>query len=156
MAASIRLYRPQDRAAALLVYYRAVREGSAAFYTEAERVAWAPSAEPDLSQPDKLLDQHCLVAEEDERMTGFMSMGSAGYLDMAFVIPEAMGKGTAALLYDGLMAWAKTQKLTHFTVQAAEQSCRFLSRRGWTVDARERLEDGGQIYHLYLMSLDLP
>ena len=38
----IRPYRPEDRAAAALVFFRAVREGSAAFYTEAERAAWAP------------------------------------------------------------------------------------------------------------------
>jgi putative acetyltransferase len=156
MAPSIRLYRSEDRAAARLVFYRAVREGSAAFYTEAERAAWAPSPDPDFSEPDKLLDQHCLVAEEGDRMTGFMSMDAAGYLDMAFVIPEVMGTGTAATLYDQLMAWAKSQNLSHFTVRAAEQSHRFLSRRGWHVDARERLEDGGEVYHLYLMSLDLP
>lgn len=156
MAPNIRHYRSEDRAAAKLVYTRAVRIGSAAFHTETERAAWAPQPDPDLSQPDKLLDQHCLVSEEGGRMTGFMSMDEAGELDMAFVIPEVMGKGTAAMLYDHLMIWAKTQGLTHLTVRAAEQSHRFLARRGWQVHARERLEDGGQVYHLYLMSLELP
>lgn len=154
MARTVRPYRPEDRAAMALVYYRAVREGSAAFYTEAERAAWAPRAEPDWDRPDKLLDQYCLVAEEDGRMTGFFSMDETGYLDMAFVLPEVMGDGTAAALYDGLMDWARGRGIARFTVRAAEQSHRFLSRRGWTVTGRERLEDGGEVYMLYLMALE--
>lgn len=137
-----------------LVFFRAVREGSAAFYTEAEREAWAPRPEPP-DHPDKLLDQYCLVAEEDGRMTGFMSIDKDAELDMAFVIPEVMGKGTAAALYDALILWARAQGLKHLTVRAAEQSHRFLARRGWQVDGRERLEDGGQVYMLYLMSVRL-
>lgn len=155
MAPALRPYRAEDRPAMALVYYRAVREGTAAFYTEAERAAWAPSPEPP-DRPDKLLDQYCLVAEEDGRMTGFMSIDKRGELDMAFVIPEVMGKGTAAALYDALWDWAATQGWPRLTVRAAEQSHRFLSRRGWQVDGRERLEDKGQVYHLYLMSKALP
>lgn len=150
----IRPYRPEDRAAAALVFYRAVREGSAAFYTEAERAAWAPSESPDTDRPDKLLDQDCLVAEEDGRMTGFFSMDPTGYLDMAFVIPEVMGDGTAAALYDTLLARARAKGLTRFTVRAAEQSRRFLSRRGWTVTGHERLEEEDQVFDICLMALE--
>jgi len=154
MAPAIRPYLPQDRAAAALVFYRAVREGSAAFYNEAERAAWAPSPEPNWDKPDRLLDEYCLVAEEDGRMTGFFSMDETGYLRMAFVIPEVMGKGTAAALYDAIMAWGRGRGLRRFTVRAAEQSRRFLSRRGWQVTGHERLEDGGQVYDICLLALD--
>lgn len=152
----IRPYRPEDRAAMAQVFFRAVREGSAAFYTEAERAVWAPSESPDSSRPDKLLDQDCLVAEEDGRMTGFFSMDASGYLDMAFVIPEVMGDGTAAALYDALMARARARGLHSFTVRAAEQSRRFLTRRGWTVTGHERLEDAGQVFDICLMALKDP
>lgn len=156
MAASLRPYRPEDRAAMALVFYRAVREGAAAFYSEAERAAWAPSPEPNWNKPDKLVDQYCLVAEDAGRMTGFFSMDDTGYLDMAFVLPEVMGTGTAAALYDGLMTWARARGLRRCTVRAAEQSRRFLARRGWVETGRERLEDGGQVYDICLMALDLP
>lgn len=150
----IRPYQPEDRAAAALVYFRAVREGSARFYTQAERAAWAPSETPDFDHPDKLLDQDCLVAEEDGRMTGFFSMDPTGYLDMAFVIPEVMGDGTAAALYDTLMARARAKGLNRFTVRAAEQSRRFLSRRGWTVTGHERLEEEDQVFDICMMALE--
>jgi len=150
----IRPYRAEDRAAAKLVFYRAVREGAAAHYSDAERAAWAPSPEPDLTTPDKLLDQWCLVAEDGGRMTGFMSMDHTGYLDMAFVIPEAMGNGTAAALYDALMTIARANGVQRFTVRAAHQSHRFLSRRGWQVDRFERYGANGQVYDLFHMVLD--
>lgn len=154
MAPTLRPYRPEDRTAMAQVFYRAVREGSAAFYSEAERAAWAPSPEPDLDKPDKLLDQDCLVAEEAGRMTGFFSMDDTGYLDMAFVLPEVMGNGTAAALYDALITRARARGLARFTVRAAEQSRRFLARRGWVVLARERLEDKGETFFTYLMALE--
>jgi putative acetyltransferase len=101
------------------------------------------------------LDQWCFVSEEDGRMTGFMSMDTAGYLDMAFVIPEVMGNGTAAALYDTVMTQARGAGLTRFTVRAAHQSNRFLARRGWIVERFERYESKGQVYDLFHMALDV-
>ncbi len=94
-------------------------------------------------------------------MTGFFSMDDTGYLDMAFVLPEVMGNGTAASLYDTLMCRARAAGLTRFTVRAAIQSQRFLARRGWQLDRMETVneggdeggDEGGHVYtvaHLYL------
>ena len=152
---NIRPYRPEDRADAATVFYRAVREGAAAHYPATELAAWATSPEPDWTQPDKLVDQWCFVAEDDGRMTGFFSMDDTGYLDMAFVIPEVMGNGTAALLYDRMMARAKAAGLTRFTVRAAHQSRRFLSRRGWQLDRMETVEEVDHTYTVALLFLDL-
>jgi putative acetyltransferase len=151
----IRPYQAEDRAAAQLVFYRAVREGAAAHYPEAERAAWAPSPDPDVTTPDKLLSQWCFVAEENGRVTGFFSMDHTGYLDMAFVLPEAMGNGTAAALYDTVMARAKQAGLSHFTVRAAVQSHRFLARRGWVLDRMQTFTEDGETYTSALLTLDL-
>jgi len=133
-----------------------VREGTAAHYTQAERAAWAPSPEPDLTRPDKLLTQWCHVAQDDGQITGFFSMDHTGYLDMAFVIPEVMGNGTAAALYDTVMARARAEGLTHFTVRAAVQSHRFLARRGWVLDRMTTFTEDGETYTAALLTLDLP
>jgi len=107
MPATIRPCTAADRAAMVTVYCRAIREGAAAFYSEAERAAWATSAVPNPDKPDKLADQWCYVAAENTQLTGFMSMEPQGHLDMAFVLPEVMGNGTAAALYETLMAHAR-------------------------------------------------
>lgn len=153
----IRPYQPEDRAAAALVFYRAVREGASAHYSSEFLADWARSPEPDLHQPDKLASQWSFVAEEDGRMTGFFSMDDTGYLDMTFVLPEVMGTGTAAALYDAVMAHAKSEGLTRCTVKAAHQSHRFLSRRGWQLDRMQTFTDteDGSEYTAAMMSLDL-
>jgi putative acetyltransferase len=152
---TIRPYRPEDRAAARLVYFRAIREGTPGLYDDAQREAWADSPVPDLTMPDKLLDQWCWVAEEDGRMTGFMSLCRDGLLDMAFVIPEVMGNGTAAALYDTLLAKAKAEHLARLTVVASAQSRAFLTRRGWRLDHEGPEVHDGQTYHLSHLSLQL-
>ena len=70
MPPTIRPYRPEDRAAASLVYFRAIHEGTAGLYDDAQRMAWAPSPIPDLLTSDKLSDQWCWVAEEDGVVLG--------------------------------------------------------------------------------------
>ena len=152
----IRPYHALDRAGVARVMYRAIREGTAAHYPEDERAAWAPSPLPDTSKPDKLLDQWCYVAEDAGQITGFFSMDTSGHLDMAFVIPEVMGNGTAADLYDTVMGRAKQAGLTHFTVQAAVQSHRFLARRGWVLDRMQTFNEDGNTYTSAMLSLDLP
>lgn len=156
MAPLIRPYRPQDRAAAKRVYFRAIREGTVAVLNEAQREAWAPDDHPDFATPDKLLDQWCWIAEEDGVATGFMSLCPDGLLDMAFVIPEVMGKGTAAALYDALLARARREHLPKLTVVASEFSRQFLLRRSWQIDSAGPELHDGQTYHLTYMSLTLP
>lgn len=152
---AVRPYRPEDRAACALVFYRAVREGAAAFYDQAQREAWAPSPEPDWSEPSKLERQWCWVAERGDRIVGFMSLEPSGYLDMAFVLPEEMGRGTATAVYATLLARAHDEGLGRLTVIASHLARRFFARRGWRVDRTEDLHADGQVYEVFHMSLDL-
>ena len=138
------------------VYYRAVREGAKGAYSEAQLEAWAPQVEPNWDKPDKLLDQWAWVAVEDQgRMLGVMSLDHTGYLDMAFVIPEAKGTKVAPSLYAALISQARDAGLTHLTVRASILARRFFLKQGWQVDRRHMHEAAGQIYETYLMSLTL-
>ena len=152
---TIRPYRATDRAATALVFYRAVREGTHHHYTEAQRAAWAPSPTPDLTKPNKLLDQWAWVAEEDGEITGFMSLCHDGLLDMAFVIPEVMGKGTATALYAALIARARAEGLRRLTVDASPYSHGFLRKQGWQVDWEGDRNYDGIAFFGYRMSLTL-
>jgi putative acetyltransferase len=155
VAPVIRPYRPEDRSAAALIYYRAIMEGTVGLIGEPERRAWARSPEPDLEEPDKLLDQWCWIAEEDGQPTGFMSLCHDGLLDMAFVIPEVMGKGTAGALYSVLLARARAERLSRLTVLASPYSRSFLLKQGWVIDSEGMKVFDGHLYHLSEMSLSL-
>jgi len=155
MSLSVRRYRPEDRAACALVFYRAVREGAAEFYDAAQRAAWAPSPVPDPEKPDKLAGQWCHVAERAGAVVGFMSMAQDGYLDMAFVLPEEMGRGTARALHDAVLADARAAGLTRLTVRASHLARRFFGRHGWREDARVDFAADGQVYDVFRMSRSL-
>ena len=155
MAPLIRPYRPEDRAAAARIYHRAIMEGTEGVIGAAERAAWAGTPDPDPAKPDKLLSQWCWIAEEEGRPTGFMSLCPDGLLDMAFVLPEVMGKGTAGALYDVLLAKAHAERLPRLTVLASAFSRGFLLKRGWQIDSEGPQEYGGHLYHLSRMSLSL-
>lgn len=153
---TIRPYRASDRAACRQVYQRAVREGAAGFYDAAQREAWAPEVPADPDRLDKLRHQLTWVAEDDGIITGFMSMTRSGHLDMAFVLPEVMGKGHAAALHDKIVSQARGLGLARLTVHASEYSRRFLGRRGWVLDGVEVIRaDNGAQWDRNLMSLDL-
>lgn len=156
MSPIIRPYRPEDRAACAGVFYRAVREGATGFYDEHQRAAWAPSPDPDADAPDKLLDQWCWVAERGDRIVGFMSLDRTGYLDMAFVLPEEMGRGTSTALYGALIAQARTAGLARLTVHASHLARRFFHRKGWRISWMQNLAADGQVYEVFRMFLDLP
>lgn len=134
----LRPYAPTDRAAVKTVFFRAVREGAAAQYSAEQRAAWAPDLSVDASQPDRLADQFCLLSESGGQITGFMSLCEDGYLDMAFVLPEVMGKGHAAALYDAILAEATRRRLPQMTTHASLLARPFFLRRGWHV---EQVED---------------
>lgn len=151
----VRPYAATDREACFHVFRRAVHEG-ATRYDQAMRDGWAPRTAPDLGTRDKLLDQDCWVAEEDGQVVGFMSLKPDGELDMAFVLPEAMGKGVAGALYERLLARAKDLGMRRLTVHANEYSSRFLGRRGWQLDRMEAMTmPNGAPFDRFHMVLDL-
>ena len=154
---AVRPFRSTDGTACGRVFFRAVHEGAAGFYDAAQRQDWAPeddSPAPDLSE--KLAEQSVWVSEQKSRITGFMSLMPDGHLDMAFVLPEVMGKGHAAALYDALLAHARATGLPRLTVHAREYSRRFLARRGWALDRVELLiRPSGVTFDRNHMSLGL-
>ncbi|THD82792.1 GNAT family N-acetyltransferase [Aliigemmobacter aestuarii] len=153
---AIRPYRAEDRAECAALFYRAVHEGAAGAYDAVQRADWAPSPLPDLSKPDRKLDQFAWVSEADGRITGFMTLTREGHLDMAFVLPEVMGKGHAAALYDVLLDRARAEGMNRLTVHATPYSKSFLMKRGWVLDKVEPfVSDGGVAYMRNYLSLAL-
>lgn len=153
---TVRRYKPSDRTATAGVFFRAVREGTGDAYTEEQRVDWAKDPLPDLTTPDPREGQDCWVSEEAGRVTGFMALDKTGYLDMAFVLPEVMGKGHAQALYDVLLAHAKATHLPRLTVRASVFSRRFLEKQGWKLDVVEDFISPSGVQYIHArLSLDL-
>lgn len=128
---TVRPYRTSDAACLAQVFDRAVREGAASAYDDAQRAAWASAMDtpPDWSR--RLSEEITLVAERDGQIIGFMTLGRDGFLDLAFVLPEAMGTGVAAALHDRMLAEAEGRNLTRLTTEASLIARRFFIKQGW-------------------------
>jgi putative acetyltransferase len=127
----IRRFRLADAAATREVFVQAVRIGAAGRYSEAERLAWVPDT---AMPPDwgTWLEGHVtLVEEQSGRITGFMMVERDGYLNMAFVRPEAMGKGTADRIYTALLDEVRGLGLPRLHVLASRYAQSFFRRHGW-------------------------
>lgn len=131
MARAVRPFVADDAAATHAVFVRAVREGAASRYSLAERDDWLPDPTMPDDWGDWLAEHITLVATEGGAVTGFFMLERDGYLNMAFVLPECMGKGTADALYAALLPVARDLGLSRMTTLASRFAQGFFRRHGW-------------------------
>ncbi|MEL6915712.1 MAG: GNAT family N-acetyltransferase [Pseudomonadota bacterium] len=151
----IRRFVPADAAGCAEVFYRAVHEGAAAHYSEAQRRAWAPAVPKAQAFAERLGGQHCFVADAEPAIEGFMSLTDRGYLDMAFVAPERRGTGLADQLLSAMMNVAHLRGLRSLHVDASRLAQPFFARHGWQVGEAETVSRGGISIPRAAMSLRL-
>ena len=141
MDLTIRSYAEGDARPLAEVFHRAVHEGTAARYTPEERAAWSPRITDTRSWELRLADAETVVADTPEGPVGFMSLDTArAYVDLAFVLPEAMGTGIAAALYAVLEGRARAQGLTRLETEASLLAEPFFARQGWRLVRRQKVE----------------
>ncbi|MEM1100645.1 MAG: GNAT family N-acetyltransferase [Pseudomonadota bacterium] len=151
----IRRFRAEDGAGCAALFYEAVHVGAAEKYDAAQRRAWAPKVPDGAAFAERLGAEHCFVAEDGEAIRGFMSLTPKGYLDMAFVAPDARGTGLADKLYAEILRAARSTGLTYLAVDASAYAHPFFTRHGWTIHRAAEVERGGLAIPRYSMFLDL-
>lgn len=127
----IRNFQPADSDALRQIFHRAIHEGTTQWYTPEQRAAWATAPEAPPNWSDRLGAQITVVAEDANHVTGFMTLGHDGHLDLAFVAPEVMGTGVASALHDRLLTHATDVGMTLLTTEASHLARRFFLRQGW-------------------------
>lgn len=126
----IRRFQLSDAQATRDVFVAAVQVGAAGRYDAEERGRWLP----DPAMPEDWgpwLDRHITFVAEADGIAGFMMLERSGYLNMAYVRPDQMGKGTADALYASILAEARRLHLPRLTVLASRYAQSFFSRHGW-------------------------
>jgi putative acetyltransferase len=140
----IRPCRVTDAPGLAALYHRAVREGAAAHYTEAQRAAWSPAPPNGEEWRRRLVEADTILAERADRLLGFMTLDlGTGWLDFAYVAPEAMGQGVAETLYAVLEGRARAAGLSRIETEASLLAERFFARLGWLVEKRQEVERNG-------------
>lgn len=152
----VRSFAPSDAKALGEVFHRAVHEGASVRYTPEECAAWSPAPPSSRMWQDRLAGAETVVAETPAGPVGFMSLDlSRGYLDLAFVLPEAMGRGVAAALYAVLEGRARAAGLMRLTTEASLLAEPFFARQGWQLVARQQVERHGVLLRNALMEKTL-
>src|SRR3989337_2811797 len=74
------------------VMFDAVRNGPSP-YSDGQRQTWVPAPRSGPEWSDRLSQQDIIVAETGPRIVGFMSLAAGGYIDFAYIRPEAQHTG---------------------------------------------------------------
>ncbi len=140
----IRPCRVTDAPGLAELYHRAVREGTGGHYDAAQREAWSPAPPSDETWRRRLIEAQTVVAEQDGRLLGFMTLDiGSGWLDFAYVAPEAMGQGVGETLYAVIEGRARAAGLARLETEASLLAERFFTRRGWRLVKRQEVERNG-------------
>ena len=90
---TIRKYRIHDLSPLVRLFTDSVHELTATAYDETQRFAWA-SRTPDLDSWQHRLDSlETLVAEDGDKLAGFVSFGQDGHIDLIFTAPNYARRG---------------------------------------------------------------
>lgn len=139
------------------LFHRAVHEGTARHYDALQRAAWSPAPPMDEAWRRRLIEAQTVVAERDDRLLGFMTLDAGtGWIDFAYVAPEAMGQGVAETLYAVLEGRARAAGLTRLETEASLLAERFFARRGWHIVTRQEVERQGVRLPNAVMAKELP
>lgn len=140
----IRPCRVTDAPGLAALYHRAVHDGTAPRYDAAQRAAWSPAPPTGEDWRRRLIDADTMLAERDDTPLGFMTLDlGTGWLDFAYVAPEAMGQGVGETLYAVLEGRARVAGLSRLETEASLLAEGFFARRGWRLSKRQEVERHG-------------
>ena len=138
---NIRQANPTDIYALADVMFDAVRNGPSD-YTASQRRAWMPALPDEEHWADRLRSQWVTLAEQApvddaKSIVGFMTLTIEGYIDLAFIRPQAQGRGVFRAIYEYLESFAISQAIHRLTVHASLMARGPFEAMGFTIDQNE-------------------
>ncbi len=126
------------------IMFDAVRNGESR-YTERQRAEWVPTRRAGPAWVERLQGQEIIIAEQGGQAVGFMSLAVGGYIDFAYVRPDARHSGLFRQLLSRIVERAIANRIpllwTHASLMAepAFESLGFMVRRREQVAIGEEL-----------------
>ncbi len=130
---SVRQFTADDAEVTAQLFFDTVRNGTAAYYSEAQREAWAPTV-PEIEEwRARLLAMSTFVAEENANIAGFMTLEPDGHIDLAFVRADLIGRGVGRELYNSVVKEALATNMSRLHSEASDSARPFFEKQGWTL-----------------------
>ena len=151
----IRPYRDDDASATAEIFFDSIRYGTASHYDEVQRQAWAPDIPEPPGWQARLGPQTVFVAERGGSVIGFMSLTRSGCIDLAYMLPDAIGQGVARSLYEQILSTALRDGLTRLYTEASHLALPFFQRQGWRVVKRQTVSRNGVALENFVMETEI-
>jgi putative acetyltransferase len=124
------------------IMFDAVRNGESR-YTEPQRAAWVPARRAGPEWAQRLQGQEIVVAERNGKAVGFVSLAEGGYVDFAFIRPEAQHTGLFRRLLAHIVERAVEKGEARLWTHASLTAEPAFASLGFTIRKRERVDIGG-------------
>lgn len=132
------------------VMYDAVRHGRSA-YSQAQRQAWMPAPRSGVEWSRRLDSQTVFVAETSAQVVGFMSLAEKGYIDLAYIRPNAQGTGLFRLLFQTVENHAIQAGERRLWVHASHNARPAFTAMGFSLIRKESVEIDDQTLERFVM-----
>jgi putative acetyltransferase len=146
----IRRFRPADAPALADIFYRAVREMGARFYSDAQVRAWAPEPPDARRYLDHAASGRLILVAVDEgdAPVAYGDLEPDGHIDHLFCTPEWTGRGLGSALCEAIERAALSRGLAGLYVEASEAARPVFERKGFELVERRDFElRGARINH---------
>ncbi len=147
----MRRWRPQDLAATIDTFRRAVHELAAADYTPEELAAWAPPAADLAAWRSRMEQGQGWIFESNGKLGGFIHADVPGHVDLLYVHPDCRRMGVATALLELLAADAGSRGITTLGTEASRTAKPFFEWAGFSVLRAERVIRGGLALERFVM-----
>lgn len=136
---------PADYDAFADIMFDAVRNGPS-LYTDAQRAAWVPERRGGEEWAARLDGQVVAIARDETRAVGFMSLAEQGYIDFAYIRPDAQGTGLFRRLFAMIEERALSQNEPRLSVHASLMAQPAFDAVGFSVVEHEVVEIGAESF----------
>jgi len=126
------------------IFRASIEELTADDYSEAQREAWAETADDEQEFGARLSGALTLVATFGGAAVGFASLADNSRIDMLYVHPAAAGQGAGAMLCDALEKLAAVRGSKELEVEASDSARGFFEKRGFVAKTRNTISLAGE------------
>ena len=141
---ALRPYLAADTPVLAAILAASVLELTGDDYGEAQREAWAATAEDEEALGKRLSRQLTLIATLQNSPVGFVSLRGADHIDMLYVHPGVAGQGVASMLCDALEKLASGRGTKALSVDASDTAQDFFKKRGYVAKQRNSVTVNGE------------
>ncbi len=145
---------PTDNDELADVMFDAVRNGPSK-YTQAQRAVWVPERRSGAEWETRLVAKDIAIGLDGIRILGFMSIEGGGYIDFAFIRPEAQGSGLFRRLFGMVQERARAAHEARLWVHASLMAQPAFAAVGFSVVEHQIVQIGDSDFKRALMEKPL-